>query len=90
VDFARRFDLMQQHSGEHIVSGIICGKFNCDNVGFHVGHDLVTIDFNADITMEDVREVERLANAYIHADRAIAVDYPSPEELAALPYRSKI
>lgn len=89
VDFARRFDLMQQHSGEHIVSGIICGKFGCDNVGFHVGKDTVTIDFNADITAEDLREVERLANRYIQEDHDISITYPSPEELAALPYRSK-
>ncbi len=73
VDFVRRFDLMQQHSGEHIVSGIICGKFNCDNVGFHVGKDTVTIDFNADITPEDLREVETLANRYIQEDHAISI-----------------
>ena len=89
IDFARRFDLMQQHSGEHIVSGIICGKFNCDNVGFHVGKDTVTIDFNAEITSEDLREIERLANDYIQEDHPINITYPSPDELAALPYRSK-
>lgn len=89
IDFSRRFDLMQQHSGEHIVSGIICGKFGCDNVGFHVGKDTVTIDFNAEITADDLREVERLANRYIQEDHAISITYPSPEELAALPYRSK-
>ena len=89
IDFARRFDLMQQHSGEHIVSGIICGKFDCDNVGFHVGKDTVTIDFNAEITPDDLREIERLANGYIQEDHPINITYPSPEELAALPYRSK-
>ena len=89
VDFARRFDLMQQHSGEHIVSGIICGKFSCDNVGFHVGKDTVTIDFNADITGEDLAEIETLANRYIQEDHPISITYPTPEELAVLPYRSK-
>ena len=89
IDFARRFDLMQQHSGEHIVSGILCGRHGCDNVGFHIGHDLVTIDFNAQLTMEDVREVEALANRYIWEDHPIDVSYPTPEVLAALPYRSK-
>ena len=89
IDFARRFDLMQQHSGEHIVSGILCGRHNCDNVGFHIGHDLVTIDFNAQLTMEDVREVEALANRYIWEDHPVEVSYPTPEVLAALPYRSK-
>lgn len=89
IDFTRRFDLMQQHSGEHIVSGIICGRFHCDNVGFHVGKDTVTIDFNADITAEELREIERLANRYIQEDHDISITYPSPGELAALPYRSK-
>ena len=74
VDFARRFDFMQQHSGEHIVSGILCGMFHCDNVGFHIGHDLVTIDFNAELTADDVREVERRANQYIWEDHPLGVD----------------
>ena len=89
IDFPRRFDLMQQHSGEHIVSGILCGRYNCDNVGFHIGHDLVTIDFNASLTMEDVRQVEALANQYIWEDHPVDISYPTPEVLAALPYRSK-
>ncbi len=89
VDFQRRFDFMQQHSGEHIVSGILCGKFNCDNVGFHIGHELVTIDFNVELSTDDVELVEKLANQYIWEDRAISVQYPSPTELEALEYRSK-
>lgn len=89
IDWARRFDLMQQHSGEHIVSGIICGEFGCDNVGFHVGRDTVTIDFNADITPDDLARIERRANGYIQADHPISITYPSPEELKTLPYRSK-
>ena len=89
LDWERRFDFMQQHSGEHIVSGLICGRFGCDNVGFHVGHDLVTIDFNADITMDDLRSIEAAANAYIWADVPISITYPSPDELKELPYRSK-
>ena len=89
VDFARRFDFMQQHSGEHIVSGILCGLFQCGNVGFHIGHELVTIDFNAQLTAEDAAEVERRANQYIWEDHALSVAYPSPEELEKLDYRSK-
>ena len=89
IDFDRRFDFMQQHSGEHIVSGILCGRFQCDNVGFHIGHELVTIYFNAELTPEDVQEVERLANQYIWEDRPIAVAWPDQAELEALHYRSK-
>ena len=64
---------MQQHSGEHIVSGILCGLFHCSNVGFHIGHELVTIDFDTQLTPEDVEEVERRANQYIWEDRVVDV-----------------
>ena len=63
IDWARRFDHMQQHSGEHIISGLLCSTFHCDNVGFHMGADVVTIDYNAPITWEQALEVERRANA---------------------------
>lgn len=89
IDWARRFDHMQQHSGEHIISGLLCSTFHCDNVGFHMGADVVTIDYNAPITWEQALEVERRANAYIWADHPTRIWYPSAEELAALPYRSK-
>ena len=89
IDWARRFDHMQQHSGEHIISGLLCSTFHCDNVGFHMGADVVTIDYNAPITWEQALEVERRANAYIWADHPIRIWYPSAEELAVLPYRSK-
>ena len=89
LDWARRFDHMQQHSGEHIVSGMLCSAFHCDNVGFHLGADTVTIDYNADISWEQVQNIERRANRYIWENHPIHIWYPSPEELAALPYRSK-
>ena len=89
IDRARRFDHMQQHSGEHIVSGMLCSAFHCDNVGFHLGADTVTIDYNADISWEQVQDIERRANRYIWENHPIHIWYPSPEELAALPYRSK-
>ena len=89
IDWARRFDHMQQHSGEHIISGILCGDYHCDNVGFHMGTDTVTIDYNADISWEQALDAERKANEIIWADREVEIDYPSPAELAALDYRSK-
>lgn len=89
IDWGRRFDFMQQHSGEHIVSGILCRKFECDNVGFHIGHELVTIDFNAALSTEDVIFVENQANRYIWEDRELQISFPSPAELEALEYRSK-
>ncbi len=89
VDWARRFDFMQQHSGEHIVSGILCGKFGCENVGFHIGHELVTIDFNTELSTEDLIFVENEANRYIWADQKIQIAWPSPTELENMEYRSK-
>ncbi len=89
LDWARRFDHMQQHSGEHIVSGMLCSTLHCDNVGFHMGAEVVTIDYNADISWEQVLDIERRANRYIWENHPVHIWYPSPAELAALPYRSK-
>ena len=89
IDWARRFDHMQQHSGEHIISGILCRDYHCDNVGFHMGADTVTIDYNADISWEQALDAERKANEIIWADQETEIGYPSPEELAELNYRSK-
>ena len=89
LDWARRFDHMQEHSGEHILSGILCRLYRCDNVGFHLGAETVTIDYNTEITWEQALEAERLANAAVWADRETEIFYPSPQELAALDYRSK-
>lgn len=89
LDWARRFDHMQQHSGEHILSGILCSDYQCDNVGFHLGTDVVTIDYNTDISWEQALDAERKANEIIWADRAAEITYPSSAELAALEYRSK-
>ena len=50
VDWARRFDHMQQHSGEHILSGLLCSLYDCSNVGFHLGADTVTIDYDRELT----------------------------------------
>lgn len=89
LDWPRRFDLMQQHSGEHIVSGIAHAKWGCDNVGFHMGADVITIDFNVELGQAQLRELEEAANRYIWQDRPVQVTYPTPEELETLEYRSK-
>ena len=89
IDWARRFDHMQQHSGEHILSGILCHNYHCDNVGFHLGADTVTIDYNTDISWEEALAAEYQANQVIWADAPVEITYPSPAELDALDYRSK-
>ena len=89
IDWVRRFDHMQQHSGEHICSGLICARFHCDNVGFHMGADAVTIDFNADIPWEALLEIEAEANRYIYEDHPIDIRLCRGAALDAIDYRSK-
>ena len=89
IDWERRFDHMQQHSGEHILSGILCADYCCDNVGFHMGADTVTIDYNTEITWDQCLSAEAKANAIIAADIPCHISFPGKEELDALDYRSK-
>jgi alanyl-tRNA synthetase len=90
VDWEQRFDFMQQHSGEHIVSGLVHGRFGYNNVGFHLSLNEVTLDFDGELTPAQVREVELRANEIIYQNLPVEISYPSKEELAALSYRSKI
>lgn len=89
IDWDRRFDLMQQHAGEHIVSGIIHKRYGWHNVGFHMGADVVTIDFDGPVPAEDLQEIEDTANNAIWQDLPIKCWYPTPEELPTVPYRRK-
>lgn len=89
IDWSRRFDLMQHHSGEHIVSGIAHARYGCENVGFHMGSDVITIDLSVELTENQVRELEEAANRYIWEDHHIQITFPSPQELEVLEYRSK-
>lgn len=89
IDWERRFDLMQQHSGEHMVSGLVHEAFGYDNVGFHMGGDVITIDFNGPLDEGQMAVIEERANRKIWENVPVEILYPSPEELAALSYRSK-
>lgn len=89
IDFQERFSKMQQHTGEHIVSGLIHRYFGYDNVGFHLGKELVTMDFNGVFTKEQLMKIEYEANEAVAANLAIKADYPANEELERLDYRSK-
>lgn len=89
IDWKRRFDLMQQHSGEHMVSGLIHEKYGYDNVGFHMGSDIVTIDFNGPLTMEELFVIEQKVNQKVWENTNVEIWYPSAQELDSLPYRSK-
>lgn len=89
IDWARRFDLMQQHSGEHMVSGLVHEKWGYDNAGFHMGSDVITIDFNGMIEEAQMAEIEAEVNRKVWENEEVEIFYPSPEELSILPYRSK-
>lgn len=89
IDWMHRFSLMQHHTGEHIVSGIVHKLFKLDNVGFHMGSAMVTVDFNGELAPEDIEKIELLANRAVFANLNVAESYPAPKELAALNYRSK-
>ena len=89
IDWENRFIHMQEHSGEHLVSGLIHAKYGYDNVGFHMGAEEVTIDFNGLIEWDDLMEIEHKANSMIWENLEIYADFPAKEELEHLDYRSK-
>ena len=89
IDWARRFDLMQQHTGEHILSGLINTKFGYHNTGFHVGADVMEVDFDGPISAEDLADLERKANEAIWENKPVKCWIPSPEELPGVTYRTK-
>ncbi|MBR2729914.1 MAG: hypothetical protein IKD92_08665 [Lachnospiraceae bacterium] len=89
IDFAHRFSNMQNHSGEHILSGLAHSRFGCDNVGFHLSDNTVTLDFNRPLTDTDILWMETAANRVVWDNREIRGWYPDPEELETIEYRSK-
>lgn len=89
IDWDRRFSVMQQHSGEHIFSGLVHGRFGYDNVGFHIGSEAVTMDFNGPITAQEALEIEHQANMVIYANKPILHFIPDAKTRETLEYRSK-
>ena len=89
IDMKYRFSNMQQHSGEHIFSGLVNSRFNLSNVGFALTDENVTMDYNGELSDEDLLEIEKEANRAIWENRAVRAFYPSPDELMMIEYRSK-
>lgn len=89
IDWERRFGHMQNHSGEHLLSGIVHKHYGLDNVGFHMGKDEVTVDFNGPLTLEQIEAAEMEVNELIWRDIPVLESYPSKEELSNIDYRSK-
>ena len=90
ICWKHRFSNMQQHSGEHIFSGITHSMYGYDNVGFHLSDQIVTMDFSGPLTWEQVMEIESKVNEAIVKNIPVEVTYPSKEELREMDYRSKI
>lgn len=89
IDYAHRFDLMQQHTGEHMVSGILHARYGAHNTGFHMGADTITIDFDVDIPADELPQIEAQVNQAVWQNLPVKCWYPSPEELEKVPYRTK-
>lgn len=89
IDWEHRFNNMQQHTGEHIFTGIAHNTYGADNVGFHLSDNTVTLDLNIELSDEQVDYIEKRANEIIAADVAVKAYYPNQELLGAINYRSK-
>lgn len=89
IDFDRRFRNMQNHTGEHIISGLVFSLFGGQNVGFHLGEDEVTCDYDIILSKEQIKSIEYEANKAIYKNLAISGYYPHKNELKSLNYRSK-
>ncbi len=88
LDWNRRFDHMQAHSGEHIFVGLAHRKYGVESVGFHMG-DVITVDFDRYVSEENIFELEKEANDFVFSNRKFHVLYPTQEELSTITYRSK-
>ena len=90
IEWQARRRKMQNHTGEHIISGLIARHYGYRNVGFHLGVDDVTADFDGELSESDVRKIERLANEIVFACKSVRAYYPDADELEGMEYRSKL
>ena len=90
LDWETRFSRMQNHTGEHIVSGVIHSLFGYNNVGFHMNDTLITLDVDGPLTEDDIRAVELKSNKAIYDNKSVKAIYPTAEELPDYDYRSKL
>lgn len=90
VDRQQRLRRMQNHSGEHIVSGLVHSTYGFDNVGFHMGRECMTIDFSGELTWDQLTEIETRANEAVRANVPIVCEFPNEKTLSEMNYRSKL
>ena len=89
IDFTRRFDFMQHHTGEHIFSGLVNKTYGYHNVGFHLSDRTVSMDYDGFLTMDQVRAIEWEANQVIWKNLPVEIFWPDKEKLDQISYRSK-
>ena len=89
VDAKKRIPRMECHTGEHVFSGVVHKLFGLNNVGFHMGADCLTLDFDGPLDGEKIRAAELAANDAIRRDAPVNILFPDPEELSRMDYRSK-
>lgn len=89
IDFERRYNFMQNHTAEHIVSGIVYKRFGFDNIGFHLNEKEVTFDFNGFFSAGQLNEIELEANRRVWQNLSVTAFYPTDEKLKEIQYRSK-
>ena len=89
IDFERRFSNMQNHTGEHILSGLLHRYWSSENTGFHLSDNIVTLDTSKQLKKEDIRELEKKANAAVYENIPVSCRYYDPSELKEAEYRSK-
>ncbi len=90
IDWEHRFSNMQQHSGEHLFSGVVCGTYGYDNVGFHLSDSEVTLDFSGSLTMEEALMAEKKVNEAIAANIPSEICFLTGADIENATYRSKL
>ena len=89
IDWERRFGFMQNHTGEHILSGLMHNRYGFDNIGFHLSDNSVTLDVNGQLDEEQLLQLEWEANEVVYRNLPVVISYPDDEALGKIPYRSK-
>lgn len=89
INWVRRFDFMQQHTGEHITTGQAFRLFGANNVGFHLSEQSVMLDVDKELDAKAIATIEAAANRAIYENAPITARYPSTDELNAMSFRSK-
>jgi len=90
IDAEQRLRRMQNHSGEHILSGLVHSAYGYDNVGFHMGAECMIIDFSGELSWEQLMELETRANEVVRQNLPLHIWFPDEAELSSLEYRSKL